>query len=85
MKTFVKINRSLAIEICNLHEAGFKLADYQRDLTFIQKLFLNEAYQIYNKHVKDLSENEDNTSPSEKDSWNKKYLQQIEEKKQKGG
>lgn len=78
------MNKDFAIEVCSLHEAGFKLADSQRDLTFKQLLFLNEAYPVYNKHIKELSENEDNTSPSEKESWRDEYLRKVEEKRRKG-
>ena len=79
------MNPNLAIEVCSLQEAGFKFADSQRDLTFIQKLFLKEAYPIYTRHVKELSENESTTSPSEKESWREEYRRKIEEKKRKGG
>lgn len=78
------MNPNLAIEVCSLQEAGFKLANYQRDLTFKQLLFLNEAYPIYNKHIKELSENDDNTSSSENESWRDKYRRKVEEKRRKG-
>ena len=80
------MNPNLAIEVCSLQEAGFKLADYQRDLTFKQLLFLNDAYPIYNKHIKELSENEDDSSSaSDKESWREEYRRKIEEKRQKEG
>jgi len=81
----VRMNRNLAIEICNLHEAGFKLVDYQRDLTFIQKLFLNEAYPLYNKHLKELSESQNRDTAQDNVSWDERYLKQVEEKRRKMG
>lgn len=77
----MKKHKNLAIEICNLHEAGFKLADYQRDLTFIQKSFLNYAYPVYNKFLKEESENQGSNSTNE--SWRERYLKQVEEKRKK--
>lgn len=47
----------MALEICSLTEIGYPLTQTQTDLTFIQKTFLNTAYTIYNKHIKQQTEN----------------------------
>lgn len=79
-------NFEIVMEVISLEESGYHLADNQRDLTLIQKIFLFKAWPVYNNEVKrEQAQQQDTTSTSPRPSpkvdpgWGKR---QQEKRKQ---
>lgn len=80
LKTFAKKNKQLCLEICSLNELGYHLEPNQRDLTFIQKLFLMEAYPIFNQAREDTNKEPESSNDT---GFNARYKAKLEENKRK--
>lgn len=60
----MKQNEELSMEIVSLQDLGYMLADNQRDLTLIQKLFLTFAVPMVREKQEKESNNENTNSTS---------------------
>lgn len=89
LKTFVTNNKDLVLEVCALEEKGYHLAEDQKSLTTIQKLFLALGYPIFNKEIEARHKksernphDKNSISKDEEDAWRERYLAQVRAKRE---